>query len=286
MTTISAAIEEVPQGTRNVAATLPFARPSSEQTPQGTSNVAATLPFARPSSEQTPQGTSNVAATLPFARPSNDEAIQQAARPVLRRRRHAPPFDGVSRRLPAPLRNPPQPAARAQGCTAVLAIPADCALHRTARADRLPGPGVVPAAPRTLARGRLLWRVRRHHPRRRPPPRRPPLLPDLLHGRALEGRRPVRSLPVGLAAVPHPERRLFVLVSRARARGARAPLAGGHRPQARPDRRRGGPRPRRRRQGPRASRAGIQDRRSSRPPPGGAHRPPRGSDGLRAALCG
>src|SRR5258708_28624179 len=264
MTTISAAIEEVPQGTRNVAATLPFARPSrertpqgtskvaatlpfarpsSERTPQGTSKVAATLPFARPSSKRTPQGTSKVAATLPFARPSNDEAIQQAARPVLRRRRHAPRFDGVSRRLPAPLRNPPQPAARAQGCTAVRAIPADCALHRTARADRLPGPGVVPAAPRTLARGRLLWRVRRHHPRRRPRPRRHALLPDLLHGRALEGRRPVRSLPVGLAAVPHPERRLFVLVARARARGARAPLAGGPRPPPPPAHPRGGPRP-------------------------------------------
>src|SRR5258708_33871436 len=100
MTTISAAIEEVPQGTRNVAATLPFARPSRERTPQGTSKVAATLPFARPSSERTPQGTSKVAATLPFARPSNDEAIHHAPRPLLRPRCHAPRFDGVSHRLP------------------------------------------------------------------------------------------------------------------------------------------------------------------------------------------
>ena len=59
-----------------------------------------------------------------------------------------------------------------QGPAAVRAVREPAAVHRPAGADRLPPAGPLPAAPRPLARRRLLRGLRRQHPRRGPRRRR------------------------------------------------------------------------------------------------------------------
>ena len=112
------------------------------------------------------------------------------------------------------------------------------AVHRRARAVRLSRAGPLPAASRPLARGRLLRRARRQHPRgrlRSSAPRctsRRTTCSD-----ALKAAAPTRSRR-SCGSVPRAQRHVHVRVARAGARGARAPLARRHRAEAHPHRRR------------------------------------------------
>ena len=91
--------------------------------------------------------------------------------------------------------------------------------------------------------------------------RRHAVLPGVLRSRRAEGPRRVRGLAARVGVLPRLQRDADVRVARARARGARAAVARGHRAQADPHRGRRRARPARRRQDPRAPRAGLPDRR-------------------------
>ena len=184
----------------------------------------------------------------------------------LRHHRRAPRRGRVHAGLPAALRDADRRThSRHQGPAAVRPVRRHAAVHRRARADRVSGPGPLSASARPLARRRLLRRVRGQHPGCRP-----------RHHRHAGTSRPITcrmsSRTQGVYEVSQPvwalflvdQRHLHLLVSRARARGARAAVEGRHRPEARADCRRGRPRTAGRRQGPRTSRARVQGRRLHR----------------------
>ncbi len=112
------------------------------------------------------------------------EPAQPAARRVPRPVRRAPRRVGVHPRLRAAVPHGARhPDPDHQGRAAAAAVHQRAAVHRGARAARLPAAGAVSPAPRAVARRRFLRRLRRQHPRRRLRHRRHAVRADLLRDR-------------------------------------------------------------------------------------------------------